>query len=90
MWLRMVNEAAGCLEDGTAASAGMVDLALVLGLGFPRNRGGVLRSTDTQGIGQVVERLSALSAREGERFTPSRLLVEMAGTRQRFREEFPR
>ncbi|GAA0693901.1 fatty acid oxidation complex subunit alpha FadB [Marinobacterium maritimum] len=43
-------EAVRCLEDGIVGSAAEVDMGLVLGLGFPRFRGGPLRHIQTLGL----------------------------------------
>ncbi len=43
-------EAARCLEDGIVETAAEVDMGLILGLGFPRFRGGPLRYIDTLGL----------------------------------------
>lgn len=45
----MVNEALRVLQDGTAARAGDIDVALVHGYGFPRWRGGPLWWAKQQG-----------------------------------------
>jgi 3-hydroxyacyl-CoA dehydrogenase/enoyl-CoA hydratase/3-hydroxybutyryl-CoA epimerase len=77
MTFAMVNESVRCLEDGVAASAGEVDLAMVFGTGFPPFRGGPLRYADTVGLSKVHSRLVALYADKGERFKPAALLVKM-------------
>jgi 3-hydroxyacyl-CoA dehydrogenase len=76
--MAMINEAAHCLEDGVVADAGMIDLAMVFGTGFPPHRGGVLRHADTLGLVQVQARLTALRAECGERFTPARMITRFA------------
>lgn len=86
MILAMVNEAAVCLEDGVAAEARDVDVAMVLGAGFPPFRGGLLRYADETGIALVVDRLSRLADAQGERFRPAGLLREMAREQRRFYE----
>jgi 3-hydroxyacyl-CoA dehydrogenase/enoyl-CoA hydratase/3-hydroxybutyryl-CoA epimerase/enoyl-CoA isomerase len=55
MMLPMVVEAARCLEEQIAESAGDIDMSLVLGLGFPRHLGGALRYADALGARQVIE-----------------------------------
>ncbi|WP_020681338.1 fatty acid oxidation complex subunit alpha FadB [Marinobacterium rhizophilum] len=50
MLIPLCLEAVRCLEEGIADSAAEVDMGLVLGLGFPRFRGGPLRYIDTLGI----------------------------------------
>jgi 3-hydroxyacyl-CoA dehydrogenase/enoyl-CoA hydratase/3-hydroxybutyryl-CoA epimerase/enoyl-CoA isomerase len=62
MMIPLCLEAVRCLEEGIADSAAEVDMGLVLGLGFPRFRGGPLRYIDTLGIEvfcQLVEKHQA-------------------------------
>jgi 3-hydroxyacyl-CoA dehydrogenase/enoyl-CoA hydratase/3-hydroxybutyryl-CoA epimerase len=54
----MVNEAALALDERVAARPEDVDLAMVMGTGFPPFRGGLLRHADAAGIGAIVERLA--------------------------------
>lgn len=54
----MVNEAALALEERVVARAEEVDLAMVMGTGFPPFRGGLLRHADAVGVGTIVERLA--------------------------------
>jgi 3-hydroxyacyl-CoA dehydrogenase/enoyl-CoA hydratase/3-hydroxybutyryl-CoA epimerase len=88
MTLAMVNEAARCLEEGIVDTPADVDLAMVMGTGFPPFRGGLLRHADTLGALRVVERLSALERAYGLRFSPCELLRRMAADRSVFRAEF--
>jgi len=76
--LIMVNEASRCIEEGIVASPAVLDLAMVMGTGFPPQRGGPLHHADTLGPKLVVARLRELSAAHGMRFAPSPLLVRMA------------
>jgi 3-hydroxyacyl-CoA dehydrogenase/enoyl-CoA hydratase/3-hydroxybutyryl-CoA epimerase len=78
MVIAMINEAALCLEQKVVPEAGWIDLAMILGAGFPPFRGGVLRHADTFGLAKVVTRLSALRAEKGDRFQPAPLLVTLA------------
>lgn len=87
MVLAMVNEAAVCLEDGVAREPRDVDLAMVLGTGFPPFRGGPLRYADSLGIAVVVDRLSRLADAHGERFRPAGLLREMVRQERTFYPE---
>ena len=50
MMIPLCLEAVRCLDEGIADSAAEVDMGLVLGLGFPRFRGGPLRYVDTLGV----------------------------------------
>ena len=74
----LVNEAAHALEDGIVEEPGMVDLAMVMGTGFPPFRGGPLRWADVEGLDRVVEGLRAFEDRLGPRFHPADLLVRKA------------
>ncbi|MBP7710247.1 MAG: enoyl-CoA hydratase/isomerase family protein [Rickettsiales bacterium] len=82
--LTMVNEAAKCLEEGVVKNARYLDMAMIMGAGFPAFRGGVLRYADARGIDEVVKRLQELNKKHGVRFEVSKLLVEMAKTGKKF------
>jgi len=82
--LIMVNEASRCLDEGVVASPAVLDLAMVMGTGFPPQRGGPLHHADTLGPKLVVARLRELCAAHGMRFEPSPLLVRMAQRDVRF------
>ncbi len=71
MVLPMVNEAARCLEERVVADAGSLDLAMIMGTGFPPFRGGLCRWADGYGLRQVLDLLGELAARVGPRFAPS-------------------
>jgi 3-hydroxyacyl-CoA dehydrogenase / enoyl-CoA hydratase / 3-hydroxybutyryl-CoA epimerase len=75
--LVLINEAARIVED-SIAHVWAVDLAMIMGTGFPPDRGGVLRYADSLGIATVVQKLRWLSKVAGENFTPCKLLVSMA------------
>ena len=82
--LAMVNEAALCLEEGVVREPRDVDVAMVLGTGFPAFRGRLLRHADDLGIAVVVDRLSRLADAQGERFRPARILREMVREQRKF------
>jgi 3-hydroxyacyl-CoA dehydrogenase/enoyl-CoA hydratase/3-hydroxybutyryl-CoA epimerase len=84
MVLAMVNEASYCLEEAVVRQARDVDIAMVMGTGFPPFRGGLLRHADSVGVPVIVDRLSRLAGAHGERFSPSRLLQSMVREQQRF------
>ena len=85
--LVMLNEASRALEEGIVDNAGYLDMAMVMGTGFPPFRGGLLRYGDERGIESVVSRLKVLSTLYGERFEPSALLLHMAQEDQKFYKE---
>ncbi len=73
---RLIDEAARCLEEGVVASADELDLAMVMGTGFPPFRGGPLRYADSIGIPGIVERLQE-RADSGEACAPCAHLIEI-------------
>jgi 3-hydroxyacyl-CoA dehydrogenase/enoyl-CoA hydratase/3-hydroxybutyryl-CoA epimerase len=82
--LPMVNEAAFCLEDGVVGSPGKVDLAMILGTGFPPFTGGLLRWADSLGLTRVRSLLEELTGRFGPRFEPARSIRRLADERGSF------
>ena len=75
--LTMVNEAARCLEEGIAADAETLDLAMLMGTGFAPFRGGLLRWADEIGPAEISKRLSALAQVFGDRFEPAPLIQRL-------------
>ena len=71
-------EALRCLEEGVIASADDVDAASVLGLGFPRSRGGILSWVERGGLASLVADAERLAHACGERFAPSPWLRDLA------------
>ena len=82
MSLLMLNEAARCVEEAVAAPAD-IDLAMVLGAGFAPFRGGPLRHADSLGALNVAAALDGLASLD-PRFSPCRLLKQMAATNGKF------
>ena len=82
--LLLINEAARCLEEGIAKRPDYLDMALIMGTGFPPFRGGLLRYADTRGSKEIVSRLQELEKTVDPRFAPCKLLVEMAKTNKGF------
>jgi len=72
--LRMVCEAFHVLEEGIARNPSDLDVAMVLGTGFPEFRGGVVKYARDLGLDKVRARLEQLAAQYGERFFPCELL----------------
>ncbi len=88
--LTLINEASKCLDENIVRTPEDIDLAMILGFGFPPFRGGLLKYADDIGIGNVVLRLTRLSEKYGMRFKPSNFLVRMAKNSARFFPERPR
>ena len=66
----LVNEAARCMAERIVDRPLYLDLALLLGIGFPDHRGGVLRYADQYGLRRLVERMQELQEQYGARFRP--------------------
>ncbi|MCP3981651.1 MAG: fatty acid oxidation complex subunit alpha FadJ [bacterium] len=84
MVFAMINEAIVCLQDGVVREPRDVDLAMVMGTGFPAFRGGLLRHADSVGIPIVADRLSRLAEAHGERYRPAGSLQQMVREQRRF------
>ena len=87
--LAMINEGARCLDDGVVADAGLLDLAMIFGTGFPPWRGGPLRYADSLGLAKVEARLHALRAERGERFAAAASLARLAAEGGSFTADDP-
>ncbi len=87
--LAMVNEAARALEAGIVQRASDVDLAMIMGTGFPPFRGGLLRFADTIHNRTILSRLKELEERHGARFAPADLIHRLARENRGFYESFP-
>jgi len=75
--LPMVLEATRLLEERRVDDPRSIDLAVILGLGFPVSRGGLLHWADSLGARRIVAMLDGLSDL-GPRLQPTPLLLEMA------------
>jgi 3-hydroxyacyl-CoA dehydrogenase/enoyl-CoA hydratase/3-hydroxybutyryl-CoA epimerase len=73
-----LNEAILCLQEGILRSPRDGDVGAIFGLGFPPFLGGPFRYLDHLGARFALEVLERLRARHGPRFTPARLLEDMA------------
>lgn len=80
----MINEASRCLEEKIINRPDYLDMALILGIGFPPFQGGLLRYADKVGVRNVVDKLKNLETTHGMRFTPSKLLEKMSSDGSRF------
>jgi 3-hydroxyacyl-CoA dehydrogenase/enoyl-CoA hydratase/3-hydroxybutyryl-CoA epimerase len=77
LWL-MVNEAAWALEEDVVDTAGQVDLAMIMGTGFPPFRGGLLRWADSEGLRLILDGLERYESTLGTRFAPAPMLRKLA------------
>jgi 3-hydroxyacyl-CoA dehydrogenase/enoyl-CoA hydratase/3-hydroxybutyryl-CoA epimerase/3-hydroxyacyl-CoA dehydrogenase/enoyl-CoA hydratase/3-hydroxybutyryl-CoA epimerase/enoyl-CoA isomerase len=85
LFLPMLLEAARVLEDGVAASARDVDLAMIFGTGFPPFRGGLLFWADSLGAAAIVEKLKHYESL-GPRYKPTRSLLALSKSNGKFYE----
>ena len=82
LFLPMVTEAVRVIDEGIVRDPGDADMGLILGIGFPPWRGGLLRWADSLGAARVVEALKKYESL-GKRFEAPKTLRQhaAAGTR---------
>ena len=82
----MINECCLALDqDKIVATPNEVDLAMIMGTGFPPFRGGLTKYSDTIGIDYVRAQLDKYSKeRKANRLKPSAKLVERADRKAKF------
>ncbi|AWI51765.1 fatty-acid oxidation protein subunit alpha [Actinobacillus porcitonsillarum] len=76
--LRMINEAAWCLQENVIQSAEEGNVASVLGAHFPQFRGGIYAYIEKIGAKEIVRQLRLHETRYGKRFKPCDWLVQQA------------
>lgn len=79
----MLLEATRMLQRGVVRDAGQIDLAVLLGFGFPPSRGGLLYWADQLGAGRIIELLGTLDYL-GRRAAPTPLLLAMVADNRNF------
>ena len=84
---RMINECGFVLEEQVVESPSQVDLAMIMGAGFPPFHGGPLRYADALGLESVVQQLKDWTQKGMERFQPSSLLEKTAHAKKTFYSE---
>jgi len=81
----MINEAALALvEDRIVNHPQDVDLAMIMGTGFPPFRGGLLKYADSLGTQVVVQELELYASKCGARLKPSQPLANLAKNNRKF------
>ena len=83
LFLPILLEATRILAEVPDYDSRLIDLGMILGLGFPESRGGLLGWADSLGSSRLVEMLRPLAAL-GPRMRPTPLLLEMAAGDQPF------
>lgn len=80
----MVNECSrALLDDKVVETPHEVDLAMIMGTGFPPFRGGLLKYADSLGTPYIVEQLTRYS-QQAPRLKPAEALVNMAKSQAKF------
>ncbi|CAF1071766.1 unnamed protein product [Adineta ricciae] len=82
--LRLLNEAARCLEENIITSPTDGDIGAVFGLGFPPMKGGPFHFMDTFGIFNIVDLMYNYQLKYGDRFAPTQLLINMSQENKTF------
>jgi 3-hydroxyacyl-CoA dehydrogenase/enoyl-CoA hydratase/3-hydroxybutyryl-CoA epimerase len=77
-------ETARCLEERVVLDARDADVGAILGWGFPPFLGGPVSQMHTLGVERFVADCDRLAQKHGERFTPPRLLRDMAASGKLF------
>jgi 3-hydroxyacyl-CoA dehydrogenase/enoyl-CoA hydratase/3-hydroxybutyryl-CoA epimerase/3-hydroxyacyl-CoA dehydrogenase/enoyl-CoA hydratase/3-hydroxybutyryl-CoA epimerase/enoyl-CoA isomerase len=81
--LTMLLEAVRLLEEKIVREPMHVDMGLILGIGFPPFRGGLLRWCDNVGAAKILDRVSKYRSL-GKRFEPTEQFVSMARSGAKF------
>jgi 3-hydroxyacyl-CoA dehydrogenase/enoyl-CoA hydratase/3-hydroxybutyryl-CoA epimerase len=81
----MINEATLALvTDKIVNTPDEVDLAMIMGTGFPPFRGGLMRHADSIGLDIICDELEIYATKFGPRFKPAEPLRAMAKSKQKF------
>jgi len=81
----MINEAAlALIQDRIVNEAQSVDLAMIMGTGFPPFRGGLLKYADSLGTQYIAQELEVYASRYGARLKPTMPLQNLAKNNRTF------
>jgi 3-hydroxyacyl-CoA dehydrogenase / enoyl-CoA hydratase / 3-hydroxybutyryl-CoA epimerase / enoyl-CoA isomerase len=83
LFLAMLVEASRTLEEAIVRDPGDVDMGLLLGIGFPPFRGGILRWADTVGLAKILAKLEKYIPL-GKRFEPTETMGRLAAANKGF------
>lgn len=78
MILPMVDEAARCLEEKIVRRPREIDVATILGIGFPPFRGGLLKYADNYGAAELFSELKNVYAQTEPKRSVSKVIEKMA------------
>jgi 3-hydroxyacyl-CoA dehydrogenase/enoyl-CoA hydratase/3-hydroxybutyryl-CoA epimerase len=82
--LPMIDEAARCLDEKVVRRPREIDVATVMGMGFPPFRGGLLRYADSLGIPYIIEKLEKIYSEPGPKREVSSYLRQMSESGRNF------
>lgn len=80
----LINEASRCIHENIVKNAAYLDMAMLMGTGFPAFRGGVLRVADSLGLNNVLDTLQKYEKEYGQRYAPSEKIIQMVESKQTF------
>jgi len=83
LMLPMLVEATRAVEEGIVDDVRDVDLALIMGIGFPPFLGGLFHWADSIGAEAIVEKLAGLK-HLGKRYEPTQMLLDHAKSGTKF------
>ncbi|MDO8733556.1 MAG: 3-hydroxyacyl-CoA dehydrogenase NAD-binding domain-containing protein, partial [Elusimicrobiota bacterium] len=87
MVYRMVNEGCRCLEESVCQEPSDIEVGMIMGIGFPAFRAGLLHYADSIGMDKIVKELERFAGTAGtgsERFKPCNYLIKLAQQKQKF------
>jgi 3-hydroxyacyl-CoA dehydrogenase/enoyl-CoA hydratase/3-hydroxybutyryl-CoA epimerase/3-hydroxyacyl-CoA dehydrogenase/enoyl-CoA hydratase/3-hydroxybutyryl-CoA epimerase/enoyl-CoA isomerase len=79
LFLPMLTEASRVLEEQIVREPADVDMGLILGIGFPTVKGGILRWADNEGLPKILERLKRYESL-GRRYHPTEQMRRLASS----------
>jgi 3-hydroxyacyl-CoA dehydrogenase / enoyl-CoA hydratase / 3-hydroxybutyryl-CoA epimerase len=81
-------ESARCIEDKVVTDVREADVGSILGFGFAPFTGGTISYIDGMGVKNFVQMCNDLAKAYGERFKPSKLLIDLANKGETFYGRF--
>ena len=81
---RQSIESARCFEENVLTSVADANIGSIFGIGMAPWTGGVLQYINYVGVAEFVKRADELAAKFGDRFTPPKLLRDMAAAGKTF------
>jgi 3-hydroxyacyl-CoA dehydrogenase/enoyl-CoA hydratase/3-hydroxybutyryl-CoA epimerase len=82
-------ESARCIEEGVVVDMREADVGSILGFGFAPFTGGTISYIDGMGAKAFVDLCNQLANKYGDRFKPSKLLLDIAKMGETFYRRFP-